>query len=89
MNAFSQSSERLAALLAQAVQEQQRCELLEDAFASIDSEAADACQFDAGSLAACCRIIETLQRGKDVLTDIAELIGLIAELNAERAEDEP
>jgi hypothetical protein len=89
MNLCFQNPDRCAALLEQAIQEQQRCERLQDTWASVDSQAADACQFDAGSLYACCRLIETMQRGGDLLDDIAALIGLIAELNAERGEDEP
>lgn len=85
---LSQIPDRGSELLEHAIREQQRCEHLQDVWASVDSEAADACQFDAGSLAACQRILHTMQRGDDVLADIAALIDLIIELNDAREEHE-
>ena len=89
MNTFSQHPQRLTALLEHAIREQKRCEHLQDAWAAVDSEAADACQFDAGALSACRRILGALQDGEDVLADIEALIGLVAALNAGRGMDEP
>ena len=89
MKTFSQHPERLAALLEQALREQKRCERLQHTWVSLDSQAANACQFDAGALYACCRIIETMQRGEDILADIAALIDLIATLNDERQGETP
>jgi hypothetical protein len=85
MPPFSQHSERLAPVLEHAIREQRRCEHLQDLWASVDSEAADACQFDAGSLAACQRILHAMLWGADVLAAIAALIDLIADLNDERS----
>lgn len=89
MPPFSQHAQCLAALLEHAIREQQRCERLQDAWASVDSKTADACQFDAGALSTCQRLLHTMQRGEDILTDMTALIGLIATLNDERQEDDP
>lgn len=87
MKTFSQHPARLAALLEQALQEQKRCEHLQDTWASVDSQAADACQFDTGALYACQRVLKAVQGGEDIVTDITSLIDLITELNNERRED--
>jgi uncharacterized protein YfaA (DUF2138 family) len=87
MMILSQHPNRAAALLEQACQEQERCERLQEALAGLDSQAANNCWFDAGALSACQRILNTAQRGEDVLADIAALIALIAELNDARGSD--
>ena len=79
-----QDAKQLLALFMQANREKYRCELLQDAWRRIDRQLADTCAFDAGALYACQRILTTMQHGDDMLTNIAELIDLIAELNDER-----
>lgn len=88
MTTFSQNPYRAEALLEQALREQERCEHLQGILAGIDSEAADNCWFDAGALSACQRILRAVQRGEDMLDDIAALVDSIAGLNDERSDSE-
>lgn len=79
----------LTPLLENALREQQRCERLQDGWQGIDNMLTGNCAFDAGALYACQRILETWRRGEGVLAAIESLISEVAELNAERTEDEP
>ena len=77
---------KLAALQQEAKLEQRRCMLMEHAWASVDSEVADACHFDTGVLQACLRILRTIQRREEILVVIDAMIQQIAQANNERWE---
>ena len=86
MTLSSQDTKRYRALFLQAVQENSRCESLQNTWQGIDHQLADNCAFDAGVLHACQLFLTAVQNGDDMLTAIAETIDRVAELNDERAE---
>lgn len=86
MMTFSPNAGRFTALMKQALREQALCEHFRMEWGAIDSEAADNCGFDAGTLYACSRILQAAQRGEDLLDATAALIDSIAKLNDERAD---
>jgi hypothetical protein len=77
---------KLPALLHELDLEARRCDLMQDAWASVDSEVADGCHFDAGALYACKRILMKMQRREDILADIEAMVKLISHSNNQRWE---